>query len=123
METIWKQFQNRNHLEEVLQIYFLLEFRLGISSQLCFRFQSKQGFPTSKSVEVGTLINLFNVFPVGTVDGSEIRRSPVELDHLPHYLQGFIHPRWLFGISEPSTVFKEKKSTLGSYGTSEATIV
>ena len=22
----------------------------------------------------------------------------------PHYLQGFIHPRWLFGISEPSTV-------------------
>ena len=21
-----------------------------------------------------------------------------------HYLQGFIHPRWLFGISEPSTV-------------------
>ena len=23
---------------------------------------------------------------------------------LYHYLQGFIHPRWLFGISEPSTV-------------------
>ena len=23
---------------------------------------------------------------------------------LSHYLQGFIHPRWLFGISEPSTV-------------------
>ena len=21
-----------------------------------------------------------------------------------HYLQGFLHPRWLFGISEPSTV-------------------
>ena len=21
-----------------------------------------------------------------------------------HYLQGFIHPRWSFGISEPSTV-------------------
>ena len=23
---------------------------------------------------------------------------------LSHYLQGFIHPKWLFGISEPSTV-------------------
>ena len=30
--------------------------------------------------------------------------SPVEVDSLSHYLQGFIHPRWLFGISEPSTV-------------------
>ena len=25
---------------------------------------------------------------------------------LSHYLPGFIHPRWLFGISEPSTVGK-----------------
>ena len=24
--------------------------------------------------------------------------------HISHYLQGFVHPRWLFGISEPSTV-------------------
>ena len=24
---------------------------------------------------------------------------------LSHYLQGFVHPRWLFGISEPSTVW------------------
>ena len=30
-----------------------------------------------------------------TVDGSEIRRSPVEVGSLSHYLQGFIHPRWL----------------------------
>ena len=29
------------------------------------------------------------------VDGSEIRRSPVELGSLSHYLQGSIHPRWL----------------------------
>ena len=34
----------------------------------------------------------------------EIRRSPVELGSLSHYLQGFIHPRWC-RISEPSTVF------------------
>ena len=32
--------------------------------------------------------NLFN-----TVDGSEIRRSPVEVGSLSHYLQGFIHPK------------------------------
>ncbi len=29
----------------------------------------------------------------------EIRRSPVEVGSLSHYLQGFIHPWWLFGIS------------------------
>ena len=34
-----------------------------------------------------------------TVDGSEIRHPPVEVGSLSHYLQGFIHPRWLFGIS------------------------
>ena len=37
----------------------------------------------------------------------EIWRSAVQVDSLSHYLQGFIgfiHPRWLFGISEPSTV-------------------
>ena len=30
--------------------------------------------------------------------------APVEVGRLPHYLQDFIHPRWLFEISEPSTV-------------------
>ena len=35
-----------------------------------------------------------------TVDGSEIRRSPVEVGNLSHYFPGFFyHPRWLFGIS------------------------
>ena len=29
-----------------------------------------------------------------TVDGSEIRRAPVEVGSLSHYLQGFLHPRW-----------------------------
>ena len=33
----------------------------------------------------------------------EIRRSPVEVGSLSHYLQGFIHPRWLAGFL-PSTV-------------------
>ena len=36
--------------------------------------------------------------------------EPVEVGSLYHYLQGLIHPRWLFGISEPSTV-----SMLGKY--------
>ena len=38
------------------------------------------------------------------VDGSEIRRSPVDMVNIPIIYKGFIHPRWLFGISEPSTV-------------------
>ena len=41
-----------------------------------------------------------------TVDGSfEIRRSPVDMVDIPLFTTGFIHARWLFGISEPSTVF------------------
>ena len=39
-----------------------------------------------------------------TVDGSEIRRTPVVVGRLSHYLWGFANARWLFGISEPSTV-------------------
>ena len=30
--------------------------------------------------------------------------EPVEVGSLCHYLRGFIHPKWLLGISEPSTV-------------------
>ena len=42
-----------------------------------------------------------------TVDGSEIRRSPVEVGSLSHYCIYKVFmtsKRWLFGISEPSTV-------------------
>ncbi len=39
-----------------------------------------------------------------TVDGAEIRRSPVEVGSLSHDLQGFIHPRWLFGISSINSI-------------------
>ena len=31
-----------------------------------------------------------------TVDGSEILRSPVEVDSLSHYLKGFIHSQVVF---------------------------
>ena len=39
-----------------------------------------------------------------TVDGSEILHPSIGSSS--HYLQGFIHARWLFGISEPSTVLQ-----------------
>ena len=39
------------------------------------------------------------------VDGLEIRGSPVEVGSLSHYLQGFIHPRWVFGISSINCMF------------------
>ena len=42
--------------------------------------------------------------PGHTVDGSEIRRSPVEVGSLSHYLRGFIHVRWVFAGFLPSTV-------------------
>ena len=40
--------------------------------------------------------------------------SPVEVGSLYHYLQGFIHVRWLFGISEPSTASCEDHGFLMS---------
>ena len=44
-----------------------------------------------------------------TVDGSEIRLSPVEVGSLSHHLQGFIHPRWLAGFL-PSILWYTKES-------------
>ena len=44
------------------------------------------------------------VIPFTTVDGSEIRRLPVEVGSFSHYLQFFIHPRWLFGISSINSI-------------------
>ena len=42
-----------------------------------------------------------------TVDGSEMRRFHQLRErsfYLPLFTTGFMHPRWLFRISEPSTV-------------------
>ena len=33
-----------------------------------------------------------------------VQKSGQPVGSVPHYLQSFIHSRWLFGISEPSTV-------------------
>ncbi len=46
-------------------------------------------------------INTYN-----TVDGSEIRPSPVEVGSLSHYLHYFWHPRWFLGFL-PSAVSKK----------------
>ena len=35
---------------------------------------------------------------------AEIRRLPVEVGSLSHYLKGFIHHRWLFGISSINSI-------------------
>ena len=44
--------------------------------------------------------------PPTSVDGSEIRREkPVEVGSLSHYLQGFIHARWLAGFL-PTVLFR-----------------
>ena len=59
-----------------------------------------------------TLTSLFLWQRGNTADGSEIRLSPVEVGSLSHYLQGFIHPSWLFGISEPSTVWLQRHMDL-----------
>ena len=55
---------------------------------------------------------------------AEIRRSPVEVGSLSHYLRGFIHPRWLFGMSAINSIppFTGKsenhrlKEALGGFG-------
>ena len=52
-------------------------------------------------------------FTGSTVDGSEIRRSPVEVGSLSHYFQGFIYSKWLFGISSTKSIISavEKRWT------------
>ena len=35
----------------------------------------------------------------------EIRRSPVEVGRLSHYLRTSFHPKWLFGISSVNSMF------------------
>ena len=40
--------------------------------------------------------SFFGNYCEDTVDGQNL--APVDKQFIPHYLQGFIHPRWLFGI-------------------------
>ena len=60
--------------------------------------------------KVNQLFGLVTLPMANSANGSEIRRSPVEVfSGLSHYLQVFVHPNggW-FGISEPSTVVSNK---------------
>ena len=74
---VWKKHGNSFKIESTWKkcskyiFYWNFDWEFPVGDIFVFNFQ--QGFPTSKSVEVGTLIHIFNVFPVGTVDGSEIR--------------------------------------------------
>ena len=45
--------------------------------------------------------------PNDTVDGQN--PAPVEVGSFSHYLQGFIHPRWLFGISSTNSMLNIRK--------------
>ena len=50
----------------------------------------------------GFLSFFFGTVP-NSVDGSEIRQSPVDMVNVPIFCSNFIHFGWCFGISEPST--------------------
>ena len=41
--------------------------------------------------------------------------SPVEVGSLSHYLQGFIHPRWLFGISSINSYVSLPETVPGNH--------
>ena len=42
----------------------------------------------------------------------EVRRLPVDMVNIPVFTGFFLHPRWLFGISEPSKVFHPEKGRM-----------
>ena len=42
----------------------------------------------------------------------EVRRLPVDMVNIPVFTGLFLNPRWLFGISEPSTVFHPEKGRM-----------
>ena len=91
----WLSFGNKRNFKEIQTIK-----RLGCHEVL------------GNSIEIGTLVpapqrkrsrpwdshtstkNTKTEVWKSTVDGSDIRRSPVEVGSLSHYLQGFIYPRW-----------------------------
>ena len=62
-------------------------------------------FPQQKGLELQGVVDWYGLVHFHVIFGTflllmaEIRRSPVEVGRLSHYLKGFIHPRWLFGIS------------------------
>ena len=59
-------------------------------------------------LESGRVSDLFVVQQGNTVDGRN--PAPVEVGSLSHYLQGFIHPRWLFWISSINSSVKSCKA-------------
>ena len=49
-------------------------------------------------------VSSYHQLSSATVDASEIRRSPVDMVSIPLFARFYTSKRWLFGISEPSTV-------------------
>ena len=89
---------------------FLDEKLLAKNLEPCERFQWLKRFPLHRFIVMkGSVIyELYETWcceSTNTVDGSEIRRSPVDMAVYPHDLQRFhTSKRWLFGngIFEPS---------------------
>ena len=92
--------------------FMFIHFPIDIQSHIlriprCFRIPQFRWIPGSPKFNMLTAIIPKRTFFFHTVDGSEIRRSPVEVGSLYHYLQGSStsqpggFQRW---ISEPSTV-------------------
>ena len=80
---------------------------LNLELWICSLRTTSQRFPETKClcVEKFRLFLVLDPNQHPTVDGSEIRRSPVEGGSLSHYLQGFSTiPGGDRRISEPSTV-------------------
>ena len=80
---------------------------------MCLYYHQKSDHATQKLVVNGSMFLFFQGEHFGrfqkvsfqgsnTVDGGN--PAPVEVGRLSHYLQGFIHPRWLFGISSINSI-------------------
>ena len=67
-----------------------------------FIFYIPPNYQVNKTHEINIKFRCFWIFFIHTVDGWNPANQLI--CKISHHLQGFVHPRWLFGISEPSTV-------------------
>ena len=87
---------NSSHLEDLFCDPQFMSFSLGLGSMTRSVKRKTHGPKTWDPSWI--FFGIWDRLSFGgkTVDGSEIRWSPVEVGSLFHYLQGFLHSRWLF---------------------------
>ena len=80
----------------------------GVLAAALFRLLSlgPQCYAFARCFVAGSYLEMMRYWWNGWMDDTVDGRNPapVEVGSLSHYLRVFLHPRWLFGISEPSTV-------------------